>query len=202
MNNQSNPHTNGHNPDENVMLTDQEKNLLMPHEFDGIRELDNPAPRWLMYLLYLTVFFAALYWVHYHTFKQGPNQDEEYAMEIAAAEAARGADTTAVKLVQLTDAASLESGKKIYNDKLCYSCHGMLGEGNAVGPNLTDEYWLHGGKLENLMEVMKNGVPAKGMAPFKDQLSEEQILQVVSYVLSLQGSNPPNAKAPQGEKEV
>lgn len=202
MNNQPNPHTDGHKPDEEVMINDHEKNLLMPHEFDGIRELNNPAPRWLMYLLYLTVFFSALYWVHYHTFNQGPNQDEEYAMEIAAAEAAKGADTTSVQLVQLTDASSLEAGKKIFNDKLCYSCHGMLGEGNAVGPNLTDEYWLHGGKLENLIEVMKNGVPAKGMAPFKDQLTEEQILQVVSYVLSLQGTNPPNAKAPQGEKEV
>lgn len=186
-------------PDEEVIITDQEKDLLIPHEFDGIRELDNPAPRWLMYLLYITVFFSAVYWVHYITFKQGPSQDQEYLLEMAAANASKAADTAGAALVLLTDQASLDAGKTIYSEKLCYSCHGMLGEGNLVGPNLTDKYWLHGGTLENLVEVMKNGVPAKGMAPFKDQLSEEQILQVVSYVLSLQGSDPPNAKAPQGD---
>jgi len=191
---------NASQPEEEVIITDQEKGLLIPHEFDGIRELDNPAPRWLMYLLYITVFFAAVYWVHYITFKQGPNQDQEYLNEMAAANASKAGDTAGVALVVLTDQASLDAGKTIYSEKLCYSCHGMLGEGNAVGPNLTDNYWLHGGTLENLMEVMKNGVPAKGMAPFKDQLTEEQILQVVSYVLSLQGSNPPNAKAPQGDQ--
>lgn len=186
-------------PDEEVIITDQEKDLLIPHEFDGIRELDNPAPRWLMYLLYITVFFSAVYWVHYITFKQGPSQDQEYLLEMAAANASKAADTAGAALVLLTDQASLDAGKTIYSEKLCYSCHGMLGEGNLVGPNLTDKYWLHGSTLENLVEVMKNGVPAKGMAPFKDQLSEEQILQVVSYVLSLQGSDPPNAKAPQGD---
>ncbi len=186
--------------EEDSTVTDKEKSLLLPHEFDGIRELDNPPPRWLMYILYITVFFSALYWVHYHTFRQGPTQDEEYLAEMAASVAARDADSSVVKLAQLTDQVNLDAGKKIYNEKLCYSCHGMAGEGNAVGPNLTDDYWIHGSSIDKIVEVLINGVPAKGMAPFKDQLTKEQILQVASYVLSLQGTNPPNAKAPQGEK--
>ncbi|OFY16899.1 MAG: hypothetical protein A2X11_00790 [Bacteroidetes bacterium GWE2_42_24] len=200
MNNEGNKTESSLPPGEEVTITDKEKGLLMPNEFDGIRELDNPPPRWLMYVLYLTVFFSALYWVHYHTFKQGLTQEEEYQAEMVASAAASGADTTVVVLTQLTDQASLDAGKKIFNDKLCYSCHGMLGEGNAVGPNLTDDYWIHGSSIEKVVEVLINGVPAKGMAPFKDQLTKEQILQVASYVLSLHGTNPPNAKAPQGEK--
>lgn len=181
-------------------IKEEENSLLLPHDFDGIKELDNPAPRWLMYLLYFTIFFSAVYWVHYITFKQGPNQAEEYNMEMAAAKANLKQQENVVEIVALTDEASLAEGKKIYSEKACYSCHGQLGEGNAVGPNLTDAYWIHGADIKALVEVLTNGVPAKGMAPFKDQLTAQQIQQVASYVLSLQGTNPPNAKAPQGEK--
>jgi len=82
----------------------------------------------------------------------------------------------------------------------CFACHGMNGEGNAIGPNMTDDYWLHGCKIQDVVNVIKNGVPAKGMTPFKGQLSDEKIQKVASYILSLKGTNPANAKAAQGEK--
>jgi len=82
----------------------------------------------------------------------------------------------------------------------CFACHGMNGEGNAIGPNMTDEYYLHGCKIQDVVNVIKNGVPAKGMTPYKAQLSDEKIMKVASYILSLRGTKPANAKAPQGEK--
>ncbi len=177
--------------------------LMADHEFDGIQELDNPPPSWLMYLFYFTVFFSALYWVHYDIFGQGPNQEEEYQQEMALAldmQQNNADEVLPQDLKALTDEASLAAGKKLYGEKLCATCHGAAGEGNAIGPNLTDEFWIHGGAFEDIVAVIKNGVLAKGMTPYKDQLTPEQITQVASYVVSLQGSNPPNAKKPQGEK--
>jgi cytochrome c oxidase cbb3-type subunit 3 len=96
----------------------------------------------------------------------------------------------------------LAAGEVIFNTKLCTTCHGKFGEGNAIGPNLTDKYWINGkGTITDVVGVITNGAAAKGMTPFKDQLSPKQILQVASFVLSkLQGSNPPNPKPPQGNK--
>ncbi len=93
----------------------------------------------------------------------------------------------------------IEEGAKVYNDMNCFACHGMNGEGNAIGPNLTDEYWLHGCDFQSVFNVIKNGVPAKGMTAFKGQISDSQIQKVASYVISMKGSNPANAKAAQGE---
>ena len=98
----------------------------------------------------------------------------------------------------MTDAKDIAAGKVIY-DKNCVACHGMLGGGNAIGPNLTDDYWLNGGSLEDVYKIIKVGKPLKGMLAWQNQLSPEQMLQVSSYVMSLVGTNPPNAKAAQGE---
>lgn len=176
----------------------EEQDLLLPHDFDGIRELDNDPPRWFMYLFYITIFFAVIYVFHYHVYKQGLFPDQEYQREMALAAAAKGPQAE-LELVAFTDEANLAKGKELYQQKICYSCHGNLGEGNTIGPNLTDNYWIHGGSIKDVYEVLKNGVPAKGMPPFKDQATDEQLLQLASYVLSLKGTNPPNAKAPQGE---
>lgn len=180
---------------------DQHDEKLMDHNYDGIQELDNPPPLWIMALFYITIGFSILYGAYYFWLKQGAHQDEEYAKRSAAHEEKYNLNNQSVgEIVLLTDAASLEDGKTIYKEMNCFACHGMNGEGNAIGPNMTDEYWIHGCKIQDLVTVIKNGVPAKGMAPYKGQLSEEKIQKVASYLLSLKGTNPANAKAPQGEK--
>ena len=185
--------------------TKDENSLLLEHEFDGIQELDNPPPPWLMYMLYISIFFAAIYWVHYHTFKQGPSQNEEYAIEMAEVEAAKANIATEAPeaLALLTDETSLKEGGRMYQVGNCAACHGKLGEGNQIGPNLTDDYWINGGSFEDVVKVIKFGVLTKGMTPFKDQMNDKQIGQLTSYVLtSMKGSNPPNAKEAQGEQFV
>jgi cytochrome c oxidase cbb3-type subunit 3 len=147
------------------------------------------------------VAFALLYWLYYHVFT-GNLQEQEYAQEMAAAEVKlekHNADTKQLEIALLTDAENLAAGEAIYKEKLCATCHGQLGEGNVIGPNLTDNYWIHGATINNVFNTIKNGVAEKGMTPFKDQLPDEKILQVSSYVLhKLHGTNPPNAKEPQG----
>lgn len=172
-------------------------------EFDGIKELNNAVPPWLMWLWYASIIFAAMYFVYYHVYQIGDLQEEEYQKQMAAASAGIEESHQASgqpELVLLTSQEDLAAGETVFKEKLCATCHGQQGEGNAVGPNLTDKYWLHGATIADVYEVIKNGVPAKGMTPYKDQLSDEKILQVASYILeSLQGTNPPNAKEPQGE---
>jgi cytochrome c oxidase cbb3-type subunit 3 len=174
---------------------------LMDHEYDGIGELDNPPPRWIMALFYITIGFSILYGAYYFWLKQGDHQDAEYAKRSERHDEKFKLNTqSSGDIVLLTDAASIDAGKTIYKEMNCFACHGMNGEGNAIGVNLTDEFWLHGCKIQDVVNVIKNGVPAKGMTPFKAQLSDDKIQKVSSYVLSLKGSNPPNAKAAQGVK--
>ncbi len=179
-------------------------NIIPDHEFDGIQELDNPPPPWLMYIFYISIIFSAVYWLHYHVFDQGALQEEEYANEVEKFEAkyaeVKAEKEATFKIELLSDEADLSSGKDLYQKSNCFACHGMNAEGNAIGPNLTDNFAIHGGAIEKVYEVISTGIPAKGMTPFKDQLSSEQILQLSSYIISLQGSNPANAKAPEGEK--
>ena len=184
--------------EKNQIENPEENSLLLPHEFDGIRELDNPPPRWFMYLFYITIFFGVIYVFHFHVFKQGALPAEEYSQEMAEA-AVLKAPEPAAELVAFTDTPSLQKGKELYTQKICNSCHGNLGEGNTVGPNLTDDYWIHESSFAGIYEILKIGVPAKGMPPFKDQATDEQIRLIASYVMSLRGTNPPNAREPQGE---
>lgn len=184
----------------------EEKELLIEHDYDGIQELDNPTPAWFMYLFYGTIIFAAGYLLNYHVFGTGQLQYAEYKTEMADADAAKKiylskqanrVDENTVKLS--TDAAVLTSGKTIFMQN-CKPCHGEHAEGN-VGPNLTDDYWLHGSKINDLFKTIKYGVPGKGMPTWEKQLSPSQIADVANYVKSLHGTNPPNPKAPQGVKE-
>lgn len=176
--------------------------LLAGHEYDGIRELDNKLPRWWLWLFYITIAFAAVYLIRYHVIKTAPLQDEEYAREMASAQIqfenkrpSSGIDAASVIL--LTDNQSLEAGKAIF-DKSCVVCHLAQGQG-LVGPNLTDDYWIHGCSIGDVFNLITVGVPEKGMISWKDQLTPEQIQEVASYILSLKGTNPPNPKEPQGE---
>ncbi|MCO5231383.1 MAG: c-type cytochrome [Chitinophagales bacterium] len=182
---------------------EEEGEIVMEHEYDGIKELDNATPPWFTIAFIGSIVIAFIYLWVYHVSKSAPMQIEEYNIEMAAAEAAHAEylktqpsiDENSVKL--LTDAASIESGKKIF-DANCVACHRNDG-GGTIGPNLTDEYWLHGGSIKDVFSTIKYGVLDKGMVPWKDDLSPNQIAQVASYIHSLKGTNPANAKAAEGE---
>ncbi len=267
------------------------KDVLMDHDYDGIKELDNDLPPWWLYLFYFSIAFAIVYMLYFHVFHTGDTPIAKYEREMNPStaqvesrkishglisnyhspfynpkgdvtpkirkqfseyigpdikfaelvqEAMRRADgenleklkstfpdlyeqlvsssgpitakekaeptakvqevkKAAVKeLAPLTDEASISKGKQIFSQN-CVACHGKLGEG-GIGPNLTDEYWLHGAGMSNIVHTIKVGVPAKGMISWKAVLKQDQIMQVASYVITLYGTNPPKAKKPQGEK--
>lgn len=181
---------------------EEEESMIIPHAYDGIHELNNPVPRWFNVLFYGTVIFAVCYLYYYHV-GDGPRQDQEYAAEIdkAAADkraflahAAEKFDENSVKL----DGSLVANGKTVFMTN-CIACHGEHGQG-TVGPNLTDEFWLHGGSISDVFKTVKYGVPAKGMASWEKNLSSKNIAEVVNYIMSLKGTKPASPKAPQGEK--
>lgn len=263
------------------------KALMLDHDYDGIRELDNDLPPWWLYMFYISIVFAVVYMLHYHVFNTGDLSVAEYKKELdpnwrpveeyhigggifsaykspyyqvrgdvtprvrerfnayigpevhadaLIVEAMRrsepdkmeklkeafpdlfeqmkaiggplavkpGGPTSAQQaadlpdIAVLTDAGSLNAGKAIYVTN-CVPCHGKAGEG-GIGPNMTDDYWIHGGEMKHIANTINVGVPAKGMTPWRGILKEDEINQVSSYILTLRGSNPPNAKKPQGEK--
>jgi mono/diheme cytochrome c family protein len=275
------------------MAATDEKDVLLDHEYDGIRELDNKLPPWWLYLFYISIVFAVIYMIHYHVTGTGDLSHSEYMKEVdpdwqaektgllsslfysspyskaedmtprsrvemamgaeaaakisgtdadldvtgigfedlilaamdvstsedleklksafpeiwqkrmdqggmAAAPPAEQAASAVVAYQALTDDASLNAGKTIFTAN-CATCHGQAGEG-GIGPNMTDDYFIHGAGITNTINVINIGVPAKGMISWRGILTEEQILQVASYILTLQGTNPPNPKAPQGEQ--
>lgn len=186
---------------------EEEKDIMLDHEFDGIAELDNPTPAWFMYLFYATIVIAVGYMLTYHVFDWGKLQEEEYVTEMQEAENAKKTllansanliDENTVK--ESTDAAVLSTGQIIYNAN-CVACHGDKGQG-LVGPNLTDEYWIHGGKINDIFKTIKYGVPEKGMIAWGKSLNPKQMSEVSNFIKSLKGTNPANAKAPQGDKEM
>ncbi len=259
----------------------KEKDVLLDHDYDGIKELDNDLPPWWVYLFYVTIVFAVVYLIYYHVADIGdlpaaelqkeynPNWEKgssgpfsAYSSPLESAEGDLtpylqeqfdryiGPDVSSDELLmaamqkadadQLTklkeafpalweklssaegpveaaapvtgiaaeaaplaeikalkDPASLKEGKDIFV-KNCVSCHGANGEG-GIGPNMTDDYWIHGPKMSQMVHTITVGVPAKGMIPWRGTLKEDQIVKVASYLRTLRGTNPANAKAPQGE---
>lgn len=184
----------------------EEKEILIAHDYDGIQELNNPIPAWFMYLFYITIIFAVGYLLNYHVFHTGQLQYEEYKTEMVQADAAKKlylskaanqVDENTVKLVK--DPAVLAAGQAVFKQN-CVACHGDHAQG-MVGPNLTDDFWLHGHKVNDLFKTVKYGVLAKGMPTWEKVLSPGQISAVVNYVKSLHGTNPANPKAPQGTEE-
>lgn len=180
------------------------KDELLDHDYDGIQELDNDLPPWWLYLFYFTIGWAIVYVIYFHVLGIGELQHQEYQSELQAeavrleAMAAKQQASDPSALMAFTDAENLESGKEVYMLN-CLPCHGQNGEG-TIGPNMTDEYWIHGGTMPDIVKVINVGVPAKGMIAWKPVLTPMQIKQVASYILSLQGTNPPNGKAPEGVK--
>jgi cytochrome c oxidase cbb3-type subunit 3 len=183
---------------------EKEAAILTDHDYDGIRELDNALPPWWKYGFILTICWSAVYLIHYHVVHTGKSSKEEYAEQLKTAEiqlaeyrakAANMVDETNVQI--LSDASSIAAGKDIFV-KNCTSCHGPDGQGAQVGPNLTDDYWLHGGSIHDIFKTIKYGVQGKGMRAWKQDLTPSMIAQVASFIHSIHGSNPPNAKKPDG----
>lgn len=199
--------TEKNNNDEKNVILDDERDLLMNHEYDGIQELDNPMPPWWIYGFYLTIIFAVGYLMYYEVLGWGPTQEEEYQMEMAEAIERYGLDPETGTVVQadysefeiLSDEASLAAGRALYQspNNLCQTCHGPQGQG-LVGPNLTDNYWKSGCDLESIIISIKEGFPARGMQPYGSgmRLSDEELQQLSSYIISIRGTDPPNPKAP------
>jgi len=182
---------------------EEEASVAMDHEYDGIRELDNNLPPWWKWGFYLTIIIGIIYLFNYHVFNTGDLQIEAYNKEMVQAEKsiqaylesqAMNVDENSVTL--MTDAIDLNNGKKLFM-QYCKVCHGGSGEG-VVGPNLTDDYWLHGGKVNNVFKTIKYGAE-RGMKSWKDELNPIEIQQVASFIKSLKGTNPPKAKDAEGE---
>lgn len=183
---------------------EREHEVMTDHEYDGIRELDNNLPPWWVWMFYLTIVFAFVYLIYYHVLPYGMSQEEQYVAEVEQAEADRQAYLAKAKnLVDentvefLSDASDLKAGRAIFTE-LCQQCHAADG-GGGVGPNLTDQYWIHGGSIQDLFKTVKYGVPTKGMISWESQLRPVQMAQVASYIKTLEGTTPANPKEPQGD---
>jgi cytochrome c oxidase cbb3-type subunit 3 len=179
--------------------SDQER--LLAHDYDGIQEYDNPMPRWWVWLFWATIIFSLLYWIDVGGFLRGPGRIVDYNRTMA--EAAKkfptsgGADAATLAALA-KDPAALALGKQVFGTN-CAVCHRADAGGN-IGPNLTDEYWLHGGTIAEINHTINVGVLDKGMPNWGKMLPSQQVNAVTVYVASLRGSNPPNPKAPQGVK--
>ena len=185
---------------------DKEQDVQLDHDYDGIKELDNALPPWWIYGFYFTILFAGVYMYRYHISKSSPLQVEELAIEKIQAEKdkvafmatlANNVDETSI--AYNPTAELLAEGKVIFV-KNCVSCHGPEAQGASIGPNLTDEYWIHKGGIKDIFKTIKNGVQEKGMIPWGQQLSNAQIAAAATFIKSLQESHPTNPKAPQGDK--
>ena len=185
----------------------QEKEIEMDHSYDGIRELDNHLPPWWKWLFYGTIAWAVVYLIAFHLTDSLPLSQQEYQMELAladeqvkkyqASQPQAAIDENALEYTG--DAATIENGKSVFMNNNCGGCHRNDGGGNTIGPNLTDEYWLHGGEIKNVFLTIKNGAVEKGMPAWGKSMSPKDVRDVTFFVMSLQGTNPPEPKGPQGE---
>lgn len=187
-----------------TVAIEDEASIDLQHDYDGIRELDNKVPGWWAVAFLSTILIGIIYLIR--MFGTGTLPDQITELEEAnkkfeishAAYLKNSANNVDENTVVMLDAAGIDAGKALYTEKGCNACHGVAGEG-SVGPNLTDDAWLHKGSIKDIFKSIKYGIPDKGMIAWESQLSPVQIAQVASYIKSMKGSNPPNAKAPQGE---
>jgi len=184
---------------------EEEQEIILDHNYDGIKELDNSLPPWWVYMFYITIVFAVVYLIRFEIMG-GDTPKMEYEKAVAQARMevnkykANSPDVFNIDdLKLLTDASDLKRGKAVFNLN-CASCH-LADGGGSIGPNLTDEYWILGGGIKNVFNTVYNGGRnGKGMIAWNKTLKAEDIAKVSSYVISLQGTTPAKAKAPQGEK--
>lgn len=170
---------------------------VMDHEADGIRELDNLLPRWWVWLFNLSIAFAVIYMLYYHVFGAGALQAAEYTKEWKRGEAIKAAsiakfEANIAALEPSKDGLELADGQRLFIN-YCAPCHRPDG-GGLVGPNLCDDYWIHGSNYVDNVKTIINGVPAKGMLAWRGVLNPDQIKAVSSYIYTLRGTNPKNPK--------
>lgn len=186
---------------------DKEETIMLDHEYDGIRELDNNLPPWWKYGFYLTIIVSIIYLINYHVIKTSPLQKEEYTNSVKQAEieiaeymktSANNVDESTVKMIEAAE--EIAAGKELFISN-CAACHGKSGEG-SVGPNLTDDYWLHGGSIQDVFKTIKYGWADKGMKSWKEDFSPIQIAQLSSFIKTIRGTNPANPKEKQGDLYV
>ena len=186
-------------------MSDENKpDHLLEHSYDGIQEFDNPMPRWWVYLFWATIIFSILYFLNVPGFGIGKGRIADYNRDMAASaaadakrKAAEPAGASGEQLAAMTkDASVIALGKQVFGQN-CAACH-RADAGGQIGPNLTDDYWLHGGTLERIHKTVADGVLEKGMPPWGKVLKPNQLDAVAAYVYTLHGTNPPNPKAPQG----
>ena len=182
---------------------EQEADALLDHNYDGIQELDNALPPWWKYGFIITIGFAFVYLLNFHVLGNGKNPTEEYAVEMENAKIAKelydanNKDKIDETMVPMADAAGMKIGKDDYIAN-CIACHGSKGEGGA-GPNLTDDYWIHKGSLNDIYHTLKVGYADKGMQSWAIKFSPKEMSEIASYVKMLKGTHPEGAKAPQGD---
>jgi len=181
---------------------EHEADIDLGHDYDGIRELDNRLPPWWLYGFYLTIIAGGIYLWRYHVSHSAPSSIQEYEKAVATADAEikeylkkKGESVDENTVTFLKEQHELNEGKAIFT-KSCVACHKETGAGD-VGPNLTDDYWMHGGDIKSIFKTIRYGINA--MPQWQNAYSNKEIAEVASYVKSLNGTNPPNAKAPQGE---
>ena len=182
---------------------EHEADALLDHNYDGIQELDNALPPWWKYGFIITIGFAFVYLLNFHVFGNGKNPTEEYQAEMNNAQIqkevyeSKNKDRIDEEHVLMADATGIKSAEVNYVAN-CVACHGAKGEG-GVGPNLTDDYWLHKGSLNDIYHTLKVGYPDKGMQSWASKFSPKEMSQLASYIKTLKGTNPPNGKVPQGD---
>ena len=186
-------------------MTEDQDPLLLDHEVDGIRELDNKLPRWWVWLFYITIIFSLVYLVYYHVVGAGDLMAAEYTKEMKAGDAIKGVamakfEGDIATLQPSKDEETVARGKKTFA-VLCAPCH-RLDAGGLVGPNLTDDYWIHGDKFSDNVRTIWNGVPEKGMITWKNMLKPQEVYEVASYIYTLRGTHPPNPKPPENQAPV
>lgn len=185
---------------------EKEADVLLDHNYDGIQELDNALPPWWKYGFYITIAVAVVYLLNFHVMGSGKNPDQEYVAEMEKAKIekeiyeSQNKDKIDEKNVPMADVAGIKAGQDLFEAN-CVACH-LKGGAGSVGPNLTDDYWLHKGSLNDIYNTIKNGYPDKGMQSWSVKFNPKEISQLASYVKSLRGTNPPNGKAPQGDLYV
>jgi cytochrome c oxidase cbb3-type subunit 3 len=187
------------------MHNDLEKDLLLDHEYDGIRELNNKLPRWWVWLFNLSIIFAVLYFGYYHVLGKGRTMADQYAEDMRVGDQIKSKavaefENSMASLQPSKDPAVLAEGKDTFT-KLCAPCHRPDG-GGLVGPNLCDDYWIHGSNFVDNLKTIWNGVPSKGMVTWKGVLKPATIHGVGSYIYTLRGSNPKNPKPPENQTPV
>jgi cytochrome c oxidase cbb3-type subunit 3 len=186
-------------------MSNNDNDKLMDHDYDGIQELNNPLPRWWLLTFYATIVFSIGYYFYYELM-DGPDSDQRLEKSLASlmatqeklkAEAPKAEDLDFNAITQNSD--QLAKGKEQYTGK-CAACHGMNGEG-GIGPNLTDNYWIHSkGQPKGILQTIKVGVTEKGMPAWDSVIPADEQAYLAAYIFTLKGTNPANAKEPQGEK--